>query len=412
MATLFLHAQLHSRFLNLFKDRLGVFNVKCLCGSDKLAKNCHGESISEKKLRMIIENHVEGANQVGLYFSPEIKPTNFGKRKKTKIKCNLIYTISMTPAGVLVYPISLIKDGKAIRPITIDGNSKNNNFFSIDCMLTPQIQGHIDVKDDSGTRMFSRGCFIKCDCTLECFGNPFESLFALDYKDQKIKLFHHTTKENSKLIKESSKLLGSKWNLQGIQQLEHLNYIYFTDLKEVNTAFDLTRIGMSDKGHKVGIRTDDNMNWEEVIVYHESAKNRDGRISVWVDPTIIVPPHIILHEPISIDNGYGVLLHSWWEVYLPSIFRVPVNLGSYLPITMIGDDEYILEKNENLLSVGGFNAGYGMDIASMKRIIKDSTYSTPVIDSVWYEVWSGKNFDDSHEELLKSIALFKKNRNI
>ena len=51
-----------------------------------------------------------------------------------------------------------------------------------------------------------------------------------------------------------------------------------------------------------------------------------------------------------------------------STFRVPIKTNSHLTISHIQGDEYLLNENDNLLPIEGFNAGHGMDMVSMKKI--------------------------------------------
>ncbi|MFW8602561.1 hypothetical protein ACOHYD_13920, partial [Desulfobacterota bacterium M19] len=207
-----------------------------------------------------------------------------------------------------------------------------------------------------------------------------------------------TSETNANLIHESSIIKGSKWNLQGTEELAHCHFIYFTDLFKINDIFDLLEIGMADKGTTIKLCSDDGKQIEEFEVYREEAGNRTHTLSIWVDPELISPPPLILHEP----NTFSGSEYSWWEIFHNSIFRVPVKLNSYLPLKYIGEQEYLLETSESLIPVEGFLAGHGMDMLSMRIILsepkpenhprKDNLTNADIgkLDDFWVETW-GKN---------------------
>lgn len=370
--------------------------MKCLCGSGKYDKNCHGKNISIDKLRSIIKYDIlkiDPGNEI--LINTNIKPLGFGKRTT---RCILKYWMAVTPAGAIIYPLFIIKGSKALRPITLDGlhfDNQNGEIIQyVQCMVTPVSRGVVTFRNSD--IQFKRNGYIECPCILECDGDPFQSLFAMDFKDGKIKLFHHTTEKNAQLIRESSKLIRSRWNLQGLEELTAHHYIYFTDLKKIQDVFDLIQIGMADKGTTIKLCTDDGAQIENFEVYRDETGNRTKTISVWVNTEIISPPPLILHEPNTINGN----VYSWWEIFHCSIFRVPIKLDSWLPITNINDDEFVLDENENLLKLEGFNAGHGMDMTSMKRILteptpenhprKDNLSNADVgdLDEKWVKTWS------------------------
>ncbi|MFK5971127.1 MAG: hypothetical protein QM487_13545 [Candidatus Marithrix sp.] len=364
---------------------------------------------------------VLGHDDDKVFTNATFKSLGFGKRK---IKCKLKYWNAITPAGPIIYPLLLTKNNKSIRPVTIDGlhgtHKEGNITLCVLCMLTPISQGKI-IFETKDIKSCSNG-YIECECLLESDGNPFESIFAIETKNKKIKLFHHTSEQNAQLIHESSRLKGSKYSLLGTNELTYCNYLYFTDHEIIQDAFDLMDIGMANEGTQIKICTDDGKNIEECKVYREEAGNRTHTLSIWVDPEIISPPPLILHEPNKFSppfilhepNKFSGDAYSWWEIFHNSIFRVPIKAGSYLPINHISEYEYILETNDNLLPLEGFNAGHGMDITSMKTLLTEPSpenhprknnltkADSGIIDKMWVETWE-KNLSKFAEKILNNI---------
>jgi hypothetical protein len=334
---------------------------------------------------------------------------DFGKRK---IKCRLKYSRSITPAGQIIYPLFLQKNNKTIRPLTIDGlhfNAIDGNVMQyIHSMLTPVSWGTISFQANDFT--VGRNGYLHTDCYLECEGNPFESVFALETKNGLVKLYHHTSSNNASLICKSFKLKGSKWNLQGTEELKNNHFIYFTDLEVIQDVFDLIGIGMADEGTEIALSTDDGKVVEIIKVYREETTNRDSKLQIWVDPEIIAPPPLILHEP----NKFSGRAFSWWEIMHGSTFRIPIKTNSHLPIRQIQGDEYLLDENDNLLPIEGFNAGHGMDMVSMKRILsepmpeyhprKEAPTEADVgeLDDFWLKTWE-KNLSTVSGEILREV---------
>lgn len=387
-------------------------DMKCLCGSGKFSQNCHGKEHTKESLRKYLKYDVlaiDKNGQVGIHKSYN----SLGFSKQT-YKCKLQYLKPMTPAGIIIYPILITRKGKALRPATIDGlhfdKSGGTVIQYIQCMITPLSRAVIKF-DASNIKQLKNG-YIETECHIECDGNPFESLFSIDVENGLLKLYHHTTKENSKLIKSSAKLLFSKWNLQGTDELNNHHHIYFTNLETIQDIYDLLEIGMADKGAKTKLCTDDGKNIEEFEVYREQSNNRDATLTLWVDPEILSPQPLILHAPGQYINAE----FSWWEVFHNAIYRVPIKPGSFLPITHITNDEYYLEPNENLSTVNGFIAGHGMNIDSMKRVLSelpiemlktDETINNADIgmpDNLWIKTWK-KNLSSISFNILKGIEI-------
>ena len=371
--------------------------MKCLCGSGKHAKNCHGSGLSKGKIRHLLKYDLFKIENRKAWINSYFRPLGFGRQT---IKCTLKYWKTTTPADIIIYPLFLIKNNKAVRPITIDGlhyhNQNDTVTQYIQCMLTPLSRGTISFQTDDIN--FGKNGYVTVNCYLQCEGNPFESVFAIEANEDSIKLFHHTSKENAALIHKSSILKSSKWNLQGTQEIQHneFNFIYFTDLETIQDIFDLSQIGMADKDTEIHLSTDDGNQVESLHVYRENKNNRDCTLSIWVDFEIISPPPLILHEP----GNFSGLGYSWWEVFHGSIFRVPVKPESCLPLKHIRDKEYQLVADKNLVPITGFLAGHGMDMTSMKRILsepapdchprKDDPTNADIgyVDPQWIKTWN------------------------
>lgn len=385
--------------------------MKCLCGSGKFSQNCHGREHTKESLRKHLKYSVLKLDESGLVGIHK-SYTSLGFAKQT-YKCKLQFIQPTTPAGVIIYPILITRNGKALRPTTIDGlhfdESGDSIIQYIQCMITPLSRAVIKF-DKSNIKILQNG-YIETDCYVECDGNPFQSLFSIDYKDGFLKLYHHTTKEHSKLIKSSSELRFSRWNLQGTDELSSHHHIYFTNLETIQDIFDLLEIGMADKGTKTKLCTDDGKTIEEFEVYREQSDNRDATLTFWVDPEILAPQPLILHEP----GQYINTDYSWWEVFHNAIYRVPINVGTSLPIRHIKNDEFYLQVNDNYCTVNGFIAGHGMNIDSMKRVLSeipidvlktDETIINADIgmpDDIWIKTWS-KNLSGISLNILQNIA--------
>ena len=269
--------------------------MKCFCGSGKFIQNCHKENGTKKRIRHFVRNEILYKDKNGITLYHNIEPQGFGKRQ---FNGRLKYWLVHTPAGVLIYPLFIIWKNKVVRPLTIDGlhyyNEDDKTIQYINCMMTPFSRGVIKfITNDS---KLSDNNYFDAPCHIECDGNPFYSAWALDFQDEKIKLYHHTTKTNKESIELSSKLLGSKWNLQGTKELTKFNYIYFTDLEQIENSFDLSEIGMTEKGTSIKLCTDHGI-IKEIPVYRESRYKRNAILQTWVPIELTAPQPIILHIP-------------------------------------------------------------------------------------------------------------------
>jgi hypothetical protein len=340
-----------------------------------------------------------------------IKPAGFGRQVT---KCIIKLLKSVTPAGVIFYPLFLQKNNKTIRPISIDGlafiEDEGRTLQTISCMLTPICSATIVFYVD--TLVKHSDLYLECECNLNCGGNPFQSIFAIDTKNEMLKLYHHTTDENAELIDQSSILKASKWNLQGVQELPENHYIYFTDINSIDNVFDLLEIGMADKGTKRHLRTDDDKEIKEYEVYRDETTNRNAALTIWVDQKYIAPPPLLLHSPGAVSE----MEYSWWEVFCCSIFRVSVLKGKALPIEKIAFQEYVLSTDENFAPVDGFFAGHGMDMISMERVLSEAAieYHPRIkeltdadigeLDQMWVDTWEKNVLKLAYDVLSQAMV--------
>ena len=128
-----------------------------------------------------------------------------------------------------------------------------------------------------------------------------------------ITVFHHTTPEIAKLIRESRHFLGSEWNIQGTRRLKNVCYPYFTTLSRIQTDADLEHIAMSSRGKVelvgIGVRL-------SLPVYRESTLNRTESLRVRIPCEIASPVHLRLFDPSDSSSP------SYFEVVQPGIVRV------------------------------------------------------------------------------------------
>jgi hypothetical protein len=204
----------------------------CLCGSGKNIKECHGTEFSSQDIRNTIKYDIlklEKDNQ--LLIGSHYKPRPF---EKQTFDCVVKFLKSTTPAGIIIYPHLIIKGSKAIRPITIDGNhfiEDNDEIIQgVFCMLTPISWGAITFMMSNAKP--TKNNFFEVEAQLSCDGDPFTSVFALQYKDNLIKLYHHTSSSSRDLIIKGNTLNASKWNMQGTSELKHTHYYYSARLVE------------------------------------------------------------------------------------------------------------------------------------------------------------------------------------
>jgi hypothetical protein len=391
------------------------FMGNCKCGSGLPKVRCHNEDNINKIRKSLRVSFI--SNETDIVRTTTFFPLRSVDFPIASYRGVLKFQIATTPAGPLIYPLFIKKEGSCLRPLTIDGqliiNDGIEELVSIPCMLTPIHFGEIifhskDVKRDN----FSIGGYtVKCEIRTK--GNPFESVFAMEMKGEQIALYHHTSKENEKLILESGYFKGSKWNFQGTNELTTFHNIYLTNIPKIEDKFDLFEIGMCDKGTDLSIITDDN-EIEVIEVYRENPCNRPAALKVWVDWNLISTNHLILHnDKASHFSPTQVGTFSWWEVFMPYIFRVPVKINSYLRYTYNRKkNEYRLKYGPNYYKTNGFYAALGTDLHGLKVIWSEISTPRPKsrqsdygrLDDEWVKIWEN-NFTKLVHSTLENLLL-------
>lgn len=386
----------------------------CQCGSGFQKEKCHNtDDINKirKSLRVSVLPKESDMDRVTTFFP--LRSLDFSNASYTGI---LKFQLASTPAGHIIYPLFVKKANRGLRPLTIDGQiivyDDSVEMVSIPCMLTPIHFGELifhskDIKAGS----FSIGeATVKCEIRTK--GNPFESVFSMEMKGEQIALYHHTSKENEKLILETGYFKSSKWNIQGTNELTNFHNVYFTNIPKVEDEYDLFEIGMCDKGTDLSIITDNNET-EVIEVYRENPLNRPAALKVWVDWNLISTNHLILHNDKASHLAPTLLgTFSWWEIFMPFIFRVPVKLNSFLRHTNNRKkNEYRLNYGPEFYKTNGFSAALGTDLHGLKinwsevRIprtqARQSDYGE--LDNEWVNIWKNnftKLVDSTLEEML------------
>jgi hypothetical protein len=385
----------------------------CKCGSGIPKEKCHNEDD---------ENKIRKSLRIGIFSEDKIKgrvttffPLDPKEFTKASFSGLLKFQLASTPAGLIIYPLFIKNGGRCIRPLTIDGQiiiyDDKVEIVSIPCMLTPIHFGEIIFysKDVRGDNFSSGGYLVQCEIRTK--GNPFESVFAVDMMGDRIALYHHTSIENEKLILKSGYFKGSKWNLQGTNELPDFHNIYFTSIPKIKDNFDLFEIGMCDKGTDLSIISDNNET-EIIEVYRENPLNRPAPLKVWVDWNMISTNHLILHNDKSSHLSPTIIgTYSWWEVFTPFIFRVPIKANTYLTHTYNPKkNEYRLNFGPNFHRTNGFSAALGTDLYGLKinwcEIRTPRSQDRPsdygILDDEWVEIWKN-NFTKLVNTLLEKI---------
>lgn len=391
-----------------------MIKLHCPCGSGLEINKCHVTGIQSNLLRQSLKRNIKFDKQTKSYeFENIFEPREM---KEYQFNCKLIYSIVHTPAVIIIYPLLLTCNKKAIRPLTIDGIFRfvdNYKFYTIlQCMLTPISSGTILINMQEG-KLNSNGTY-QSTCILKARGNPFLSVFSMDNKNGKIALYHHTNEDSKEKIINSKMLKGSRWNFQGTKELDNINYIYLTDLPSIDTAFDLMEIGMADKGTKLAIITNKG-NARELTVYRDNPINRKGTLKIWVEPEMIAPNPLILHGTGSnIKQGtFGKF--SWWEVFCSSIYRIPIKHNGELSLEMDSKKKnFFLRRTSDYNEMTEFLAGFGEDEESILRLwceqpikeVRKNSRITPAdsgeIDGLWVDTWN-KNISNVTLNLMKKF---------
>nr|BDT37449.1 SEC-C domain-containing protein [Myxococcus sp. MH1] len=338
--------------------------MNCRCGSGRRRERCHGDTPDAELRRVLLDKYVTNATEKRLetyrHFTSETYP-----QRKAQLRARIL--IATTPAGVIHYPVGLIHEGRFLRPMSIDGVSYNEGWVSVEMMLTPTIRAFIyfrDKKDPNG--LWTLGAY---ELEVEAFldGDPFGSLFALPTEGTKVCFFHHTTQTGAKGIDGTLRFLPSKWNFQGMTELVSPHHAYFTSVAKLIGPSDMLEVGMAPEGTIAGLITDDGHVFKHEV-YRLSPKDRAYTIKVLVDWSLIAPNPLVLHDPRSnVVAGAGGPF-SWWEVFHPAIFRVPIRPGGSLKLTRRGKRQYELKRTPDFIEPSGFYAALGTDIPRMYRM--------------------------------------------
>lgn len=139
-----------------------------------------------------------------------------------------------------------------------------------------------------------------------------------------ISVFHHTTPQAAKLIRESGHFRASPWNIQGTRKLKNVCYPYFTTLAKIRSNADLERIAMSSGGSIALLGTGFPPVSVSLPVYREDTVNRTTPIKVRIPSGIVAPAHLRLFDP---DVPFNP---SYYEVVNPEIVRVGLRLDAVL----------------------------------------------------------------------------------
>lgn len=372
--------------------------MNCPCGSGVAQENCHND-VDINHLRQTLKRNIIFNDSSNTITGETIfRPKKFNEYK---FDCELLFTFSNTPAGLIVYPLLITNNNKSIRPLTIDGITTFEDFegkyIIINCMLTPISRGTIHFNIEKCRANIHNT--IKVNCDLTSGGDPFSSIFALEHKRHKIALYHHTSEESKEKIISSGVMLGSRWSFQGTNELDYINYIYLTDLPIINDNFDLMDIGMTDKGNRLAVISDFGI-IEKLEVYRDNPTNRKASLKIWVEPEILAANPLILHglESNTTFNEFG--RYSWWELFCPSIYRVPIKVKGNLPLESDSKNKnFFLKADADYSEHCEFLAGHGEDRESILRLwceepitnVRRETSFTHadfgLIDDFWVDTW-------------------------
>ncbi|MDR3587947.1 MAG: hypothetical protein P4L59_21945 [Desulfosporosinus sp.] len=386
---------------------------KCPCGSGKLQEVCHGEITDLGILRKTLKTDMFRIGDSQVAFNRVFEPKEFEQKR---FKCTVRIYRSTTPAGEILYPTLITVKNKSLRPLSLDGLQ----FAEEGTKIIQDLQGMITPNSTYTLRLEipKNNPLLPGYHTLQGYvitvGDPFDSVFALETRDNRIALYHHTNSEAKQAILSSRQFKGSKWNYQGTQEFDNINYIYFTDITQIIDSIDLADIGMADKGTRLGVLTDRG-EVQELEVYRDNPLSRCGTLKVWVEPDMLDPNPLILHDIESHTRTGPFGGFSWWEVFFPSIFRVGVTPNRVLKIK--GKDNLYLTKDDNFMKNPGFIAAYGNDLIGLTRVwsevpaekierpnheLRPADLGLP--DEEWIRVWSRNLSSISASILRKSFS--------
>lgn len=216
--------------------------------------------------------------------------------------------------------------------VRLDDDIYCDIFFDISFGYTVKAR----FKADDLLRNYSDGSQLyKCELSVpEDVGEHAIGRAEINNKyDVFIELFHHTKSDTKATIIASSKLIGSKKNIQGTKELKNSEHVYLTPLHEIRVGNDLERIAMSSEEEIKLIR--DNFNppdmlfpgWEEkykddfllMKVCRGSIENLTATLNFMVPVEYLSPQHVLKHKPINQAEYY--------EISAPFIQRIQVAKG-------------------------------------------------------------------------------------
>jgi hypothetical protein len=386
---------------------LGLKLNLCRCGSGKETKICH-PGLGETELRRILKIMLTIDNDTGeLTINQSLRAV---ASKPTVVEAILRMAMVNTPAGRIIYPL-LVTNGKyALRPITIDGLFIIAEDIAITCMLSPIHFCHIKFNINNVSRCPKKRGEYTVKCKIETFGTPFQSIFALEADYDNVYLYHHTNDKAAAAISKSMYMNSSAWNIQGTRKLEDKHYIYLTNIPKIENNLDLIDIAMCDVGSEIAILSD--LGKKRIIkVYRDNPINRPVALKIKVPNYIIAPNSLILHNNKAYLETSTLGSYSWWEVFMPNIFRISVKPRTGLPLKKT-EDGFRIIVDDNLLLQEGFRSALGNDIIGLMSIWSEKPIHRIMprpsdrgeLDSEWVNVWKNNLSNVSASTFLDIIS--------
>jgi hypothetical protein len=291
-------------------------------------------------------------------------------------------------------------------------------YFSA-CMLEfldHQAFAQLDISFDNGSRsivqfrrdslerhMADGSALYRCEMLagLEALGEPTGRARKEETGELSVRVFHHTTPETRRKIRECGYLLGSRWNIQGTRELTNVEYVYFTSVPKILDDNDLIKIAMASNGI-LQLCTTNACSERDVFsipVYRESTWNRRANLNIWTPLEALAPQHIWFHRPAG-EAAY-------YEVGNANILRVGIDPGSVLPIVRDRVDinraalkrfEYVVVGNAD--TKAGLIAPYNEEDTESVLKIQSCGTKDP------FELWWGQANSDVFGGLSPDYQLF------
>lgn len=157
---------------------------------------------------------------------------------------------------------------------------------------------------------------------------PPDGIYRREGDSFQLRLFHHTTPEGENGISESQELWSSRKRIKGDTKvlLQNIAYGYFTNLERIQSQQDLERIAMSESGIAAFLPINAEAHPRNAIAIEVPRENTAGRavsLPFWIDIEDLAPNHLWIKRPM----GRPV----YYEVVLPNVMRVGVNVDATLP---------------------------------------------------------------------------------